>query len=386
MSELKSKHFSLIDCVRQRYGKEGFIPLHAPRFAGNEKRYLNDCIDSTFVSSVGAYVDQFEGMMRDITGARCAIATVNGTAALHIALILAGVKAGDEVITQPLTFVATCNAISYVNANPVFIDVDLDTLGLSPKSLLEFLQQNAELRDGCCYNRKTGRRIAAVLPMHTFGLPLHISEVAQICADWQIAVVEDAAESLGSRINGVHTGRVGLLGAFSFNGNKTVTCGGGGCIITDDDKLGHLAKHLTTTAKQAHPWAFHHDQIAYNYRMPNLNAAVACAQLERLDEILSNKRETAEIYIKHCEEVGIAFVKETPNAQANYWLNAVLLDSLAERDAFLNYSNENGVMTRPVWALMNTLPAFSLAQCAPMPNATWLADRLVNLPSGECTR
>lgn len=381
MSSLLPKHQALLKFIRKLYGEEGVIPLHAPHFGGNEKRYLNDCIDSTFVSSVGAYVDRFEAMMRGITGARYAIAAVNGTAALHMTLILAGVRDGDEVITQPLTFVATCNAIAYQRAHPVFVDVDRNTLGLSPDALQAFLAQHAERRGQACFNRRTGRRIAAVVPMHTFGLPLYIEAIADLCKTWNIPLIEDAAESLGSYIHKRHTGTQGLLSAFSFNGNKTVTCGGGGCIVTNDDRIGPLAKHLTTTAKQAHPWVFYHDQIGYNYRLPNLNAALACAQLEQLPDMLANKRATAAAYAAHCEEIGFNFIKEREGTQANYWLNAILLDSLEERDAFLAASNAQGVMTRPVWNLMHTLPAFEEAECADLPNAIWLADRLVNLPS-----
>ncbi|MBM3117400.1 LegC family aminotransferase [Jeongeupia naejangsanensis] len=372
---------ALVDFARELYGSADFIPLHAPRFAGNEKQYLLDCIDSTFVSSVGAYVDCFEAMMREITGAQYAVATMNGTAALHMALILAGVTDGDEVITQPLTFVATCNAISYQRAHPVFVDVDRLTLGLSPAALSDFLSEHAERRDAGCYNRTSGRRIAACVPMHTFGLPCDVDALNTICAEWGIALIEDAAESLGSYVGERHTGAIGRLGAFSFNGNKTVTCGGGGCIVTNDERLGKLGKHLTTTAKQAHPWAFSHDQVGYNYRLPNLNAALACAQLEQLPDILANKRETAARYATFCAANDVKFVAEPSGTRSNYWLNAVLLEDEAERDAFLAYSNGLGVMTRPVWQLMQTMPAFALAQCGPLPNAEWLAERLVNLPS-----
>lgn len=381
MSEPAAKHRELVAFVRELYGAEGFIPLHAPRFDGNEKRYLNDCIDSTFVSSVGAYVDRFEAMMREITGARYAIATVNGTAALHMALILAGVKAGDEVITQPLSFVATCNAIAYEHAHPVFVDVDLDTFSLSPVALRAFLESHAERRSGGCFNRGSGRRIAAVVPMHTFGLPGRIEALAAICDEWGIVLVEDAAESLGSAIGGRHTGTFGKVGAFSFNGNKTVTCGGGGCIVTDDEALGKLAKHLTTTAKVPHAWDFVHDQVGYNYRMPNLNAALACAQLEQLPAILANKRETAARYAQFCAGREIGFGTEREGTAANYWLNAILVDGLDERDALLTYSNAAGVMTRPVWKLTQRLPAFAAAQCGPLPNAEWLEARIVNIPS-----
>lgn len=381
MSELPAKYRALVAYVRQLYGAEGFIPLHAPRFEGNEKRYLNDCIDSTFVSSVGAYVDKFEAMMREITGARYAIATGNGTSALHMALILAGVGSDDEVITQPLSFVATCNAIAYQHAHPVFVDVDRDNYCLSPDALQAFLAEHAEQRDGATYNRGSGRRIAAVVPMHTFGLPGRIEQLVEVCARWGIALVEDAAESIGSTVGQRHTGTFGQTGAFSFNGNKTVTCGGGGCIVTNDEALGKLAKHLTTTAKVPHAWEFMHDQVGYNYRMPNLNAALACAQLEQLPAILANKRETAMLYARFCAEHAIGFAHERAGTTANYWLNAVLVDTPEERDLLLEFGNAQGVMTRPVWALMQRLPAFAGAQCGPLDNAIWLEQRLVNIPS-----
>jgi len=381
MSELDTKYLALLARIRELYGADDFIPLHAPRFEGNEKRYLLDCIDSTFVSSVGPYVDRFEAMMREITGARYAIATVNGTAALHMALILAGVGDGDEVITQPLSFVATCNAIAYQRAHPVFVDVDRDTLSLSPAALREFLAGHAERRAAGCYNRHSGRRIAAVVPMHTFGLPGRAQALASICEEWNIVLIEDAAESLGSLIGGRHTGTFGKIGAYSFNGNKTVTCGGGGCIVTDDERIGLLGKHLTTTAKVPHAWNFVHDQVGYNYRLPNLNAALACAQLEQLPGILASKRVVAENYAQFCAAHDIAFMTEMPDTTSNYWLNAILLDSPAMRDAFLGHSKNIGVMSRPVWELMQRLPAFAAAERGPLDNAEWLADRLVNIPS-----
>lgn len=380
-ANITQKYISLIEYIRELYGQEGFIPLHAPRFEGNEKKYLLDCIDSTFVSTVGAYVDQFEAMMRELTGARYAIATTNGTSALHMALILAGVRDGDEVITQPLSFVATCNAIAYQRAHPVFVDVDRDTLGLSPTALRAFLRQDVIQRDAGCYNRQTDRRISAVVVMHTFGLPARIEELSQICDEWGLVLVEDAAESLGSKAGGRATGTFGKLGVYSFNGNKTVTCGGGGCIVTDDDELGALGKHLTTTAKVTHPWEFVHDQVGYNYRLPNLNAALACAQLEQLSSILANKRKTAALYKAFCAEMGITFLTEREGSTSNYWLNTILMDSVESRDAFLAYSNQQRVMTRPAWTLMTDLPAFSDAPRSSLENARWLAARLINIPS-----
>ena len=381
MSELPDKYRALLNLIRELYGAEGHIPLHEPRFMGNEKRYLNDCIDSTYVSSVGEYVNRFEDMMRELTGSRCAIATANGTVALHMSLILAGVRDGDEVITQPLSFVATCNAIAYQRAHPVFVDVDRDTMSLSPTALRVFLEEHAERRDDGCYNRGTGRRIVAAVPMHTFGLPGRIEALADICDEWGIVLIEDAAESIGSTVGNRHTGTFGRMGAFSFNGNKTVTCGGGGCITTNDEALGKLGKHLTTTAKVPHAWEFYHDQVGYNYRLPNLNAALACAQLEQLPGMLANKRETALRYKRFCAERGIPFFDELKGRTANFWLNAILTDSLEERDALLTVSNAAGVMMRPVWKLMQRLPAFADAQSGPLDNAEWLEDRVVNIPS-----
>lgn len=382
MSEVSARHRELVSFIKQRYRHDGgFIPLHAPRFDGHEKKYLMQCIDSTFVSSVGEFVNEFEAKMCAVTGSNYAIATVNGTAALHMALILAGVSDGDEVITQPLTFVATCNAISYLRAHPVFVDVDRDSLGLSPVALNDFLNEYGQIREDGCFNKLTGRRISAVVPMHTFGLPARIEALVEVCARWGIPLIEDAAESLGSYVGDRHTGTFGLLGIFSFNGNKIVTCGGGGCIVTNDEHLGKQAKYLTTTAKRAHAWEFFHDQVGYNYRMPNLNAALACAQLEQLSAFVENKRETASAYFDFCARHDIPVVAELQGCRANYWLTAILMDSGDERDAFLEYSNAQGVMTRPAWTLMNELPAFSRAQHGPLDNSLWLKERLVNIPS-----
>lgn len=369
--------------IREVFGdKEGFIPLHAPYFGGNEKKYLLDTIDSTFVSSVGAYVNRFEEMMSEITGAKYAIATGNGTVALQLALIVAGVKAGDEVITQPLTFVATANAISHANGTPVFVDVDKDTMGMSPEALEPFLQEHAEVRNGAAYNKTTGKRIAACVPMHTFGFPCRIDEIAAICEKWHIALVEDAAESLGSSYKGQHTGTFGVMGIFSFNGNKTVTCGGGGALVTNDKELADKAKHLSTTAKVPHPYEFVHDEIGYNYRMPNLNAALACAQLEQLQEILNNKRALAAIYAEYFSKNDvITFVRESADSVANYWLNTIVLKDREARDTFLKASNGSKVMTRPIWHLMNKLPMYAHCQCGDLRNALWLEERVVNIPS-----
>ncbi|HET6992501.1 MAG TPA: LegC family aminotransferase [Bacteroidia bacterium] len=371
-----------VDFIRRYYGNGKFIPLHEPRFWGKEKEYLNNCIDSTFVSSVGEYVDRFEKMMAEYTGAKYAVATTNGTLGLHMSLLLAGVKRGDVVISQPLSFIATANAIAYIGAEHLFLDVDKETMGLSPSKMEEYLSANAERRnDGQCYLKKSGQRIGACVPMHSFGHPVKIQELAKVCEKFGIVLVEDAAESLGSKVGEKQTGTFGKLGVYSFNGNKTVTCGGGGIIVTDDQALAKRAKHLTTQAKVPHRWDFVHDEIGYNYRLPNLNAALACAQLEQLDGFLANKREMAEAYEKFFADKSIRFVKEPPGTKSNYWLCAVLLSDRKERDGFLTFTNDNGVMTRPAWALMQKLKMFESSICGNLDNALWLEDRLVNIPS-----
>lgn len=372
---------NLISFVREHYNSDQFIPLHEPRFRGNEKKYLAETIDSTFVSSVGAFVDQFEIMMQDITGAAKSVAVVNGTASLQVALRLAGVKKDEEVITQALTFVATANAIAYNNAAPVFVDVDLDTMGLSPKALEDFLEEFGELREDGCYNKSTGRRIAACMPVHTFGFPVHLDELMVVCNKWQIPLVEDAAESLGSFYKGKHTGTIGLISGFSFNGNKIVTSGGGGAIITNDIELGTQAKYLTTTAKRPHPYEFFHDELGYNFRMPNLNAALACAQLESLNGFLEDKRILANKYAAFFKESGIKFRHETADTKANYWLMCVELNNKEEREEFLKTTNDQGVMTRPIWNLMYRLPMYAHCQRDAQTNAEFLEERIVNIPS-----
>ena len=372
---------NMVSFVREHFNTNQFIPLHEPRFRGNEKKYLGETIDSTFVSSVGAFVDQFEHMMQDITGAAKSIAVVNGTASLQVALRLAGVKKDEEVITQALTFIATANAIVYNNAIPVFVDVDLDTMGLSPKALQNFLEEFGELREDGCYNKSTGRRIAACMPMHTFGFPVHLDELLAVCNKWQISLVEDAAESLGSFYKGKHTGTIGLISGFSFNGNKVVTSGGGGAIITNDIELGTKAKYLTTTAKRPHPYEFFHDELGYNYRMPNLNAALACAQLESLNGFLEDKRILANKYAAFFKESGIKFRQETADTKANYWLMCVELNNKAEREEFLKNTNDQGVMTRPIWNLMYRLPMYAHCQRDAQTSAEFLEERIVNIPS-----
>ncbi len=379
---MEETHKELVSFIKKQFPGQDFIPLHAPVFKGNEKKYVLDTIDSTFVSSVGAYVNKFEEMMAEITGVKYAVAIVNGTNALHIALVASGVTANDEVISQALTFIATANAISYISATPVFVDIDKDTLGMSPIALERFLDSHAEIKnDGFAYNKITGKRIAACVPMHSYGLPSRIDEIAAICKKWNVALIEDAAESLGSYYKGVHTGSTGKLGVFSFNGNKTVTSGGGGAVVTNDEALAKRIKHLTTQAKVPHKWEFVHDAIGYNYRMPNINAALACAQLEQLEEFVANKRELATLYRDFLSSTDIHFVSEIENATSNYWLCAILLKDKEEQQAFLTYSNDNGVMSRPVWELMTRLPMFKDSYHDGLENSIWVADRLVNIPS-----
>ena len=371
----------IVDFIKKTFNTNEFIPLHEPRFNGNEKKYLNDCIDSTFVSSVGKYVDTFEKEFAKTVGSKYAIATVNGTAALHISLILADVKKDDEVITQPLTFIATCNAISYIGAKPIFVDVDLDTMGLSPDSLRNFLERNCEVVENICINKTTNRQIKACVPMHTFGHPCRIEEIKDICDIWNITLVEDAAESLGSFYKNRHTGTFGKIGAFSFNGNKIITSGGGGVIVTDDEAIAKRAKHITTTAKIPHSYEYVHDEIGYNYRLPNINAALLVAQLEQLNKFLDSKRELAKIYEEFFLQNSIKFIEEPENSKSNYWLQAVLLENVKQRDEFLEFTNKNGVMTRPIWKLMNELEMFKDCQKTDLKNAKYLEERVVNIPS-----
>jgi len=372
---------NFIDFVRDLYNTKQFIPLHEPKFPGNEKKYVNECIDSTFVSSVGKFVDQFENNIAEYTGAQHAVAAVNGTAALHIALILARVKQEEEVLSQPLTFVATANAISYTGAHPVFVDVDTDTLGMSPKKLEQFLQNNTRSHNGFAYNRQTNRLIRACVPMHTFGHPCKIDQIVEVCNRYNIKVIEDAAESLGSFYKEAHTGTFGDIGVLSFNGNKTITTGGGGMIITDNQALAKRAKHLTTQAKIPHPWEYIHDEIGYNYRLTNISAAIGVAQLENLEKIIANKRKTAKAYRDYFHQTKWDFFTEPNDARSNYWLNIIMMNNKKERDEFLEYTNNNGVMTRPVWRLMNKLDMFKNCQTGNLDNAEWLEKRVVNIPS-----
>lgn len=404
---------STIDFIKSVYGNQEFTPLAVPIFAGNEKAYLNECIDTTFVSSVGKFVDRFEEDMAKYTGAKKAVVCVSGTNALHMSLMLAGVQRDDEVLTQALTFIATCNALSYIGAHPVFIDVDKSTMGLSPDAMKDWLHANAEVREvkngsksdilsqteyptpqypshlsnsseptKACFNKKTGRRVRACVPMHTFGHPVRIEEIAALCEEWHIELVEDAAESIGSLYKGKHTGTFGRIGAISFNGNKTITTGGGGMLLFNDEELGKYAKHITTQAKVPHRWEFRHDHIGYNYRMPNINAALGCAQLENLDKYVASKRKVAAEYIEFFKNVdGIDFFAEPENTFSNYWLSAVVLKDKEAQLDFLQQTNDNKVMTRPIWQLMNRLPMFEKCENDGLQNTIWFADRVVNIPS-----
>lgn len=371
-----------INFIKELYGNQEFTPLSVPVFAGNEKKYLEECIDTTFVSSVGKFVDRFEDEIAKYTGAKKAVVCVSGTNALHMSLMLSGVERDDEVLTQALTFIATCNALSYMGAHPVFIDVDRSTMGLSPDAVKQWLVKNAEIRNGQCFNKKTGRRVKACVPMHTFGHPVRIEELVDICEAYHIELVEDAAESIGSRYKGKHTGTFGKVGAISFNGNKTITTGGGGMMLFNDEKLGAYAKHITTQAKIPHRWEFRHDNIGYNYRMPNINAALGCAQLENLDKYVASKRETASAYADFFKNIeDIEFFVEPENSFSNYWLNVVILKDKDAQLDFLQQTNDNGVMTRPIWELMNRLPMFEKCENDGLENTIWFADRVVNIPS-----
>ncbi len=373
---------SVTNHIKKLYPGHDFIPLHAPTFRGNEKTYLAECIDSTFVSYVGRFVGEFENITAKFTGSRHAIATANGTLALHAALILADVKQNDEVICPALTFVATANAIAYCSAIPLFCDSEKDTMGVDVAILQDYLEKNAYVNDkGECMNKTTGRRIKACVPMHTFGHPVKIDLLVSLCDKYNIIVIEDAAESLGSYYKGKHTGTYGKMGVLSYNGNKTITTGGGGMIITDDDQLAKRAKHITTTAKVPHKWEFFHDEVGYNYRLTNVGAAIGLAHMEKLDEFLENKSETARMYADFFKAKGIHFFTEQKHCKANYWLNCILLKDRKEREGFLEYSNANGVMTRPIWTLMNKLPMFKNSPSTSLEGAQWLEDRVVNIPS-----
>jgi perosamine synthetase len=363
---------------------ESFIGLHEPQFSGNEWNYVKECLDTGWVSSVGKFVDRFEEDIAAFVGVKRAVAVVNGTAALHICLLLVGVKAGDEVLMPALTFIATANAVSYCGAVPHFVDCEERTLGVDPHKLSSYLEEISELRQDGCFNRITGRRIKAVVPMHAFGHPVDLDQLCEVCKRFGIELIEDAAESLGTLYKGRHTGQWGRLSALSFNGNKTITTGGGGAILTNDEELGRLAKHLTTTGKVPHRWEFNHDMIGYNYRLPNLNAALGCAQMEQLPNFLKSKRALAQRYLKAFSGIaGVRFFTEPDFARSNYWLNVLLLEEelVGERDSLLRVTNDSGIMTRPAWTPMHRLPMFSDAPRMELPVTESLAARLLNIPS-----
>lgn len=381
---------TIVDAVRRAVGTpNGILGLHEPVFAGNETAYLEECIKSTFVSSVGPFVDRFERMLEEVTGAKRAVAVVNGTAALHACFRLAGVEPGDEVISPALTFIATTNAIAYCGATPHFVDSSLITLGMDARALATRLDETARRTAKGAVNRETGRRIAAITPMHTFGHPVELDEIAATAREWGIALVEDAAESLGSTYKGHAVGSQTRLAALSFNGNKIVTTGGGGAILTNDEELGRRAKHLTTTAKLPHKWAFVHDEIGFNYRLPNLNAALGCAQLEQLDGFLASKRKLALAYERAFADIpGIRFSREPKDTTSNYWLNAILLDenNADRRDDLLAALNDAGFGARPAWTLMHKLPMFAQSPCGDLSTAESIERRLINLPSSASIR
>ena len=375
-------HNELIKFVRDTYDTDDFIPLHVPTFSGNEKAYVNNTIDSTFVSSVGQYVNDFEQHIERYTGAGKAVATVNGTAALHTALYMAGVQAGDLVITQALTFVATCNALFHMGAQPIFVDVSKVSLGLCPQAMAAYLNQFAKLNaQGECIHKTTGQRIRAVIPMHTFGHPVEMDELIAECLRWNLVLVEDAAESLGSFYKGKHTGSLGEFAAISFNGNKVITTGGGGMVLCRDPDVGLHTKHVTTTAKVPHPYEFYHDEAGFNYRMPNLNAALGCAQMEVLPTFLEQKRALAADYATFFAGSDFQFVQEPEYAKSNYWLNAIICPDVDSRNLMLEKTNASGVMTRPIWQLMHRLPMFKDALRGDLSVSEWVEAHLINLPS-----
>ena len=366
--------------VKRLYG-ETEVALHRPVFLGNEKSYICECIESNFVSSVGERVIEFEETLANFVGCKRAVACVNGTSALHVNLVAIGVRPKSQVITQALTFVATSNAISYSGAEPVFIDVDIDTMGMSPVALRLWLEKNVRFTNGKAINKKNGKMISGCVPMHTFGLPCRIAEIVDICASYNIDVVEDAAESLGSLYQHKHTGTFGRSSTLSFNGNKIITTGGGGAVLTNDDELANKVKYLTTTAKKPHSFDYHHTEVAFNYRLPNINAALGVAQMEILDLILERKRELAKTYKNFFSKKGITYIESINGAEPNNWLNAILLNDRAERDQFLKITNDSGVMTRPIWNLMTDLPMYKMCENDGLKNSRWLVDRVVNIPS-----
>ena len=372
----------LVRFVRDIYQTNDFIPLHAPLFNGDEKKYLSQAIDSTFVSSVGNLVNEFEKSIMTFTNSAYAIAIINGTSALHLALEIAGVKENTEVLTQSLTFVGTCNAIRYCGSEPIFIDVDKNTLGLSPSSLIAFIDENCELRnDGFCWNKKTNKKIIACVPMHTFGFPADCLKIKKICSQFNIQLIEDAAESLGSTYQNKHTGTFGEMGILSFNGNKIITTGSGGMILTNNNEIAHKAKHLSSTAKLNHPWEFNHDEVGYNYRLPNLNSALGIAQMQKLKGFVQFKRSLAKKYQMWGKENGLFFLTEPRNTNSNYWLNTIITENSKEKEQLLLNVNKMNVMVRPAWRPMHMLKIYEHCQKNSLQNTEFLYDRIVNVPS-----
>lgn len=387
MKDARSLGLEVVEVVKQISGKtDAILPLHEPEFSGNEWLYVKECLDTEWVSSAGRFVDRLEGELTSFTRSKHAVAVVNGTAALHIALLLSGVKSSDEVIVPSLTFVATANAISYCHAIPHFADVSTSNLGLDIVRLGDYLQHIGEQRsDGVTYNRITGNRIRAVVPMHTFGHPVDMEALMEVAERFNLIIIEDAAESLGSLYKGKATGTFGLFGIMSFNGNKIMTTGGGGAILTQNKELAAQAKHLTTTAKLPHRWAFDHDVVGYNYRMPNLNAALGCAQLEQVPDYLNRKRQLARLYLQRLRSVkGVSFIEEPGYAVSNYWLNAIMLEKsdVAVRDEVLRITNEAGILTRPIWTPMHKLPMYQHCPRMDLSVTEQLQNRIINLPSG----
>lgn len=375
------KATDIVGFVREIYKTNDFIPLHAPTFSGNEKKYVIETIESTFVSSVGKFVDEFERKVEAYTGSASAVATVNGTAALHSALYVAGVESGDLVITQALTFVATCNALYHLGAEPIFVDVSPISLGISPNAVEAFLDENAEITEFGCVHKKTGKKIKAAIAMHTFGHPVELDELVAVCLKWNITLVEDAAESLGSFYKGRHTGTLGDFGAISFNGNKIITTGGGGMILCKKPELGERLKHITTTAKVNHPYEFFHNEAGFNYRMPNLNAALGCAQMEVIEQYIDKKRHLARCYNEFFKDKDVKFFTEPQYAKSNYWLNAIICPDENSREEILKSTNSLGVMTRPIWQLMHRLPMFENCLRSDLAYSEFIEKNLINLPS-----
>jgi len=381
---MKTKVKIIKETIQSVIKQDEFTPLHIPIFEGNEIAYVTDCIKSNFVSSVGEYVNKMEESLQEFTGVKYAIVTVNGTAALHVGLVLCGVQSGDEVLMPALTFIATANAISYVGAVAHFVDVDEKTLGIDAQKLDIYLSDIAEMRDGTCYNKNTNKKIKAIVPMHTFGHSVDMDALNKVMKKYNIDVIEDAAESLGSFYKGKHTGTLSKLSAISFNGNKIITTGGGGAILTNDEELARKAKHITTTSKIPHKWEFRHDMIGFNYRMPALNAALGVAQMEKLPEFLEKKRALAQRYIEafKCVE-GVKVFEESEYAKSNYWFNTLIIEKGYEdiRDELLEETNSNGIMTRPIWKLMNTLEMFKECPKMDLSVSESLEERIINIPS-----